>query len=450
MSDEILWINHAGYELRSSGLRIVHDPWLEGMAFGEGWALVSESRYTAEDFDGVDYIWFSHEHPDHFAPGVLKSIPEEVRRRITVLFQQTRDGRVVGFCRRLGFQIRELPDAERVLLSPEVFVTCGTANNDSWLFVETPEHTYFNANDVVGIDWAPIKAALKRPVDVLLTQFSYASWVGNPGDDERMAAQAALKFQEMDQQIETFNPRILIPFASYVWFCREENFHLNAAANRIDRVYSRYEDRIETVVLYPGDRYQVGEGVDSSLAIARYVADWQRHDRPLAITDVVLSMEELEQLSEKHQQKLHDSNWMWLLQPLRWTKFVRPVAIYLKDLQIGMRYSMFGGILKTGVLRGECEIEMSSASFANLLRNGYGYGTLAISGRFLELRPEASLRLSRHFAIPAQNEQGFGVPGVFLRREYVLGHLRRRRQAALKRIRAALPTAGRRFSPRAD
>jgi L-ascorbate metabolism protein UlaG (beta-lactamase superfamily) len=43
--DEFLWINHAGYELRSAGVRIVYDPWLIGRAFADSWALVSETAY---------------------------------------------------------------------------------------------------------------------------------------------------------------------------------------------------------------------------------------------------------------------------------------------------------------------------------------------------------------------------------------------------------------------
>ena len=110
MTDEIRWINHAGYELRTNGVRIVHDPWTDGLAFADGWALVSPTAYTTEDFSGVDYIWFSHEHPDHFSPALLRKIPEDARATITILYQKTRDHRVVDYCRKLGFAIQELED----------------------------------------------------------------------------------------------------------------------------------------------------------------------------------------------------------------------------------------------------------------------------------------------------------------------------------------------------
>jgi UDP-MurNAc hydroxylase len=90
--DRIRWINHAGFELQTQGLRIVCDPWLDGLAFAQSWALLSETQFKPADFAGVDYIWFSHEHPDHFSPANIRSIPESARSGITVLFQKTKDG----------------------------------------------------------------------------------------------------------------------------------------------------------------------------------------------------------------------------------------------------------------------------------------------------------------------------------------------------------------------
>jgi UDP-MurNAc hydroxylase len=425
MSDEILWINHAGYELRADGVRIVHDPWLEGLAFDNGWALVSETRYRYDDFAGVDYIWLSHEHPDHFVPHVLRKIPPAVRATITVLFQRRRDRRVVDFCRDLGFAVQELDDGRRVVLKNGVAVTCGVVDDDSWLFVETSRHSYFNANDCIAPDWAAVAERLPRPVDVLLTQFSYANWAGNPGDHTSMAAFANAKLAEMDQQIAAFRPKVLIPFASFVWFCRDENFHLNEGINHIDRIYDRFCLAITTVILYPGDIFRLGEPNDASRAVERYLRDWNAHQRPLAIAEPPVALPELKALSERQQDELHKRNALWLLRPLAWLGYLKPVAIYLRDLGVGIRYSMFGGIVEEGIARTDCDTEFGSGSFANMLRNGYGYGTLNVNGRLLDLKPGGYRRLSPHFAVARQNEQGFGFPAMLLRDDYVMAHLRR-------------------------
>ena len=415
MADEILWINHAGYEMRTSGLRIVHDPWIEGLAFDDGWSLVSQSIYGPSDFVGVNYIWFSHEHPDHFSPAVLRKIPQSVRRTITVLFQKTRDHRVINLCKNLGFKTKELEPGERTSLGNGVAITCGVCGSRiSYLFTETPENTYFNANDCVGLDWAPVAAGFSRPVGVLLTQFSYANWAGNPGNVAMMESQAAKKIKEMEDQISVFKPNILIPFASYVWFCRNENFHLNAGANKIDAIVNIFRSKVEVIVLYPGDKYIVGSSHDNSSAINHYITDFRKHDKPLQINYESTSISKLQELSGVQQNKLEEINWMSLLLPLKWLGYIKPVDIFLSDLKIGIRYTMFGGIIKQDLKRDQCEIEFASSSFANILRNGYGYSTLAINGRFLEMSPGASLRLSKHFAVSLQNEEGYTVPRDFL------------------------------------
>jgi len=421
--DEILWINNASYELRCAGLRIVHDPWLEGSAFQDAWSLLTPSKYRYEDFRGVDYLWLSHEHPDHFAPAVLRKIPDDVRARITVLHRHTRDKRVIGFCRKLGFAVQELPNRQPVALKNGVSITCGAAGDDSWCLIETPAGNYFNANDCVGVKWASVAAALAKRIDVLFTQFSYASWVGNPGETQRMAKQARHKIEQMEEQVAAFRPAVLIPFASYVWFCRHENFHLNSQANDVRSIYKLFCERLQTVVLYPGDVYRVGLPFDSSAALERYAGDAADHSEPLPSTEKTMTLEELQSIADEHQRNLRARNSMWLLRPLSWTSYVKPVNLYLKDLREGVRYSMFGGIVGRGIAREQCDLELSSASLANMLTNGYGFNTLYIGGRFIELTPGGCARLSKHFAIFGQNAVGYTFPRLLFRWDYVRAHL---------------------------
>src|SRR5882672_1971145 len=307
--------------------------------------------------------------------------------------------------------------------------------DDSWSMVTTPNATYFNANDCVGLDWQKVASAIGRPIDILLTQFSYASWAGNPGDRDTMRRRAEEKLAQMDQQVAAFRPRTLIPFASYVWFCRPENFHLNEGVNRIDFVHRRFRDRLNTLVLYPGDVYRLGDGsFDSESAVRRYVSDLERHTAPLPATEPAQPVDKLMQLSQKHQDVLARQNALWMLRPLLWCGFLRQAKFFLTDLDQGIEYSMFGGMRRSGLARAECEIEFSSASFANMLSNGYGYSTLYINGRFIERSAGAFARLGRHFAIFAQNAVGYGFPGLLLRRDYIQEHLVRIFRTVRKRL----------------
>ncbi|HYK66081.1 MAG TPA: MBL fold metallo-hydrolase, partial [Patescibacteria group bacterium] len=97
------WVNHAGFIFDYDNVRLLCDPWMDGTAFNNGWALLSDTRFRYDEFDTITHIWFSHEHPDHFSPPNLRRIPEQARPRITILFQQTLDRKVIRYCEGLGF-----------------------------------------------------------------------------------------------------------------------------------------------------------------------------------------------------------------------------------------------------------------------------------------------------------------------------------------------------------
>ncbi|HEY7114443.1 MAG TPA: MBL fold metallo-hydrolase, partial [Thermoanaerobaculia bacterium] len=225
----IRWVNHASYIVEAGGLTLATDPWLFGAAFNNGWDLLSATKLGISELSSVDYIWVSHEHPDHFAPAVLKAIPAASRERITVLYQRTRDGKVLDFCRKLGFQTQELPPREWISLRTPLRVLCGPSDDfDSWLLADADGRRILNLNDCI-ID-SPEKALSVRAstgqVDVLLTQFGYAQWLGNPDESALRAEAAREKLERIRIQAETFRPRFIIPFASYVYFSHEENQYL--------------------------------------------------------------------------------------------------------------------------------------------------------------------------------------------------------------------------------
>ena len=107
---EIEWVNHAGFVQRHRDVALLSDPWLSGTAFNDGWELLVPSLFTPSDVASVTHIWFSHEHPDHFSPPVLKKIPAEVRQGVQVVFQTSPDQRVAEFCRSIGFTVHEVRD----------------------------------------------------------------------------------------------------------------------------------------------------------------------------------------------------------------------------------------------------------------------------------------------------------------------------------------------------
>ena len=118
------FVNHASVIFSHNKINLITDPWLFGAAFNNSWELISKSKMQIEDFKNISHIWFSHEHPDHFYPRVLSSIPEEIRKKITVLFQNTLDHRVATKCKELGFTVIEMKHNEFYKLDSDFQVKC--------------------------------------------------------------------------------------------------------------------------------------------------------------------------------------------------------------------------------------------------------------------------------------------------------------------------------------
>jgi len=149
--------------------------------------------------------------------------------------------------------------------------------DDSWIAYRTPAGTVLNLNDCVVEDARTMKFIRRAvgDVKVLLTQFSYANWVGNPEDVEVRKNAAQIRLDTFIAQVRQIEPRYVIPFASFIYFAHEENWYMNDSMNTVDRVVARIERETKAVpvVLYPGDAWRMGDERANAPAIVRYTRD---------------------------------------------------------------------------------------------------------------------------------------------------------------------------------
>src|SRR4051812_17183567 len=336
---QVTWVNHASFVVSAANASIMSDPWLEGTAFDDGWGLISETKFKYEEFRDITHIFITHEHPDHFSPKSLRSIAPEHRARITVLYHKTKDRRILQYCASMGFKTQELPEEEWFTVAPGFDIFCGRNGLiDSWLAYRADGKLLLNLNDCIYTTKPPlerIQKLLGKP-DVLFTQFSYADWAGNPEDGERQKRHAQRKLAQMKMQCEVFEPRIVVPCASYVWFCHKENHFMNAHANRIDDVYRFCRDEVKCppVVLYPGDKWEPGAEHDSEAAIRRYNEDYASlASRPL-VSSAQVPIEKLQDSYRNYIRKARAKNTAKLLD------LIPASVISLSDLGKKVRISM--------------------------------------------------------------------------------------------------------------
>ena len=76
----IKFIKNASVLISDGKKSILSDPWYQGSVFNDGWELLQ----TFEDSDiikiinRVNFIWISHEHPDHFSINFFNKFKNEI------------------------------------------------------------------------------------------------------------------------------------------------------------------------------------------------------------------------------------------------------------------------------------------------------------------------------------------------------------------------------------
>ncbi|HTR48133.1 MAG TPA: MBL fold metallo-hydrolase [Verrucomicrobiae bacterium] len=402
----LVWVNHASFLVESGNIRLLCDPWIEGTIFNNGWRLMSPTQLRYEAFEGVTHIWFSHEHPDHFFPPNLRNIPADIRRTITVLFHETRDKRVVNTCKSLGFAVRELPNYMPVLIGPDFRIVCGLNDLiDSWMAIFAEGKAVLNLNDCVFPKREELLAIRRMTgqIDLMLSQFSYANWVGNPGDLDAHRAHATRKREQLKAQIELFRPRQFIPFASYVYFCHEENFHMNQSVNRIGDIRRFLADELqqESLVLYPADEWEVGAPHDSADAIERYDSDFKIDLDVPPLTSRSVDLETLQTAMSELVDKCKKRNNSLVLNAM--PSSVIRLADLRQDAEISYRRGM------QPVHGKQADIVLSSDSMLHCIKTDWGGETLKINGRFEVPSGANAVRFFKLFRVPQYNGYGENV-----------------------------------------
>lgn len=395
---KITLVNHASTIYSHNDIHLITDPWIEGDVFQEGWSHLCETKFKYEDFERITHIWFSHEHPDHFFPPNIKSIPPEIIKNITVLYQETVDKKVLKFCKAAGFkEVIELAPNKALNLASDFTVTNAPFGHDSWLHVKAGEYTYFNTNDCLISDNNLARKIhnVVGDVDVLLTQFSYACKYGNADQPEQRREAAERKYDQMKLQIDMFKPKYCIPIASFVWFSHEENYYMNDSVNTIDKVeaFIKQTEAIP-IVLYPEDTFTIGDVHDNGPSIAKYQENFgrisidnARKTQTVALDAVLASGKKL-----SDQLKKEDLLGYFLMAAY-------PIKFYISDLKVAVKFSSLTGLKVLEAEQDDTNIIMTSEVLDYCLKFNWGFGTSNVNGRFQTVKEKDIVLFKYYVAI---------------------------------------------------
>ena len=366
-------ISHASVIIEAGSTRILTDPWLFGTCFNESWALITEP--APFDLDVIDYLWISHEHPDHLHIPTLKALPESFKARVPALFQRSSDAeKMVAALGQLGFRdIRLLPNRQWIKLGSAEALCFQSRQIDSALAVRHDGKTVLNLNDcdLSPRDFAGLRKLVGAP-DILLNQFSLAGFDGVEADLPRISARI---LDDMVIAHRALSAKVTIPFASFHYFCQPDNAFLNDYANTPAMVAERF----------------AAEGLSLCLK-----GDWRQPPaprpvgRPTTLGEIRAAFREA-----RAHLKAHHGIWLRLLRPI--------VVSVPEHGRIALDFAR-GRLSRTD---GMADVQIGAQPLHFMLSHPFGLQTLGVSGRWRLLMKSRSWRLLRIFC--AMMNAGIGL-----------------------------------------
>lgn len=433
-SPSVTLVSHASALIEIDGCLVLTDPWFSGTAFNDSWKLLIEPADLSGHWDSIDYLWISHEHPDHFHLPTLRALPQRFRERVTVLFQRSSDWEKMRrtLVEHLGFShFRLLEHRQWTPLANGVEAYCYHFRQlDSALALRHGGHAVLNLNDCEASDRD--LAAMRRdigPVGILLNQFSIA---GFSGIEESLPPLADRILANMARDHRALGATTTIPFASFVYFCCHDNALVNRHANSPQRVADHFAgEGLDLTILLPGETLRQGEEHDSAASLQGYARIYDGlADRPMSVADKV-EMGRLQEAFSAMRDRLRRNHGRWAF------GLLPPVTVAVPDLDVRLRLSFADP--KLAESDAEPDVEINSQPLHFMLSHNFGLQTLGVSGRYRLLRNYR--RWLRYRILFAMQNAGLGLSLRKMVSARQLGFLWRRRGDLLAQLRYRLRRA---------
>lgn len=280
---KVTYLGHAALLIETRGLRILMDPWLTDPTYHGSWWHYPPLALGPEDLPPLDYIYVSHEHPDHFDPPTLRALD----RRTPVLIADFRRKRFRDRIRALGFeQVIELPWQRDFACGDGVTLRLIPPDrpwDDSAILVRDGETTLLNVNDC-HLDDATLQALGRNfSIDIAFLTFTGASQYPGCFDFpleskiERWRASKQAHLQEFVDWAKLLRTRRAVPAAGNYALLAPDQLELNTpdyvnTPQEAVEALAAAAPEIEGLQMNPGDVWTPERGLDRF----RPPPDWNR------------------------------------------------------------------------------------------------------------------------------------------------------------------------------
>tara|TARA_B100000902_G_C27295355_1_gene909567 strand:- start:1178 stop:2389 length:1212 start_codon:yes stop_codon:yes gene_type:complete len=225
---KLKFINHSCISFENDEELILTDPWFSKKVFNNSWSLLEDTSLEELNLEKLSVIFYSHEHPDHLSWNTLKAIREKVSQDIMVVFKKRENKNILEQCKKLGFNFAELEPNQETELRDNFTIGLFPYGTDSALVYRVDGRVILNQNDC-HLQQENIKQISRfySNFDVWFMQFGLAGYYANRDDYEGLQQARNTHLEMISNYYNIFKPTIFIPFASFVYFCKEYNCFLN-------------------------------------------------------------------------------------------------------------------------------------------------------------------------------------------------------------------------------
>ena len=168
---KIRHLNHACVIVETEKIKFAIDPWVIGSAFSNGWWLKNPSPADSfSELNSCDFIYISHNHPDHLHPLSL----DKINREMVLLTASFQSKSTIRYIKEMGFNNSIALGFEKKLVNQtdEIAITAlksGDFRDDSGLLVQIGEFVMLLGVDSNFLDF------WRFPKNVSLYASSFAS-----------------------------------------------------------------------------------------------------------------------------------------------------------------------------------------------------------------------------------------------------------------------------------
>ena len=425
-NETLTLVNHSSIliEDHKNNFSLLTDPWYNGLAFNNGWSLLYNNKASQilNIISRTKYIYLSHEHPDHFSTLFFNQYSEKFLKNCKVVFQETRDNRLITFLNK-KFNIKSLIFKHLQLskLDKTNFTIIKCGHIDSGFILETDNFFHININDCdfSNFEISSLKKILSKTnkKKILYIQFSYAAY--RPGKNW-LEISAKRKLNTIIYLYKTLLIDLVIPYASLVYYCHEENFHLNQFMNNCKKA-SIYllKQNVKHCFLDPfSNRIELNEIINNNYKRDKLNANsikfWDNKikNAQKMITQSVIPNNFKKEINV-FLDRIKIQNSYFLLFLIRYIslKFIfGDVIIKITDKKEVFKINFFSvkNIYKPQNLI-HPDISMSAESFSFLLNETYGFDTLTVNGRFNQIKKNGYRRFVFSIGFTIFNQSGYGI-----------------------------------------